>query len=232
MTPVDIERLARDIATTTQSSPPKAVVYRRIDQRQRELFRMAAEIDSEFYGACGTITVRQTGPIAVNLSASFPEGDVGQVDLVRVKALGTYQNPNRADDNYDERVEVGDEITICSAYDAPAHLPPRATIRDGVLAPIDTDFGLENQRFGELEVFYQRLPRSISDDEDVDLAKPWDMLLVWDAARFMVARAPEAEAQRVIAMAKTEEAELLAQYRQHVASWSGVARSARFEGGA
>ena len=239
MTPTEIAEVARDIAGTKQAAWPKTVVFRRIDALQRRVFRRAAAIDSEFYGACGTASIPREGVVAVDLAAAFAAGDVGQVDVVRVKDVGDYTpNVRTSPDahDYDLRVEEGDKITICPAFGIEDHLAPRATLRDGVLQPVGTDFGEEGRRFASIEVFYQRLPKAIdaagridgNESNEVDLVTPWDMLLVYPIAKFLIMTSGDAEVQRVAAAVDEQMDVLNKQFEEHVAQWGGVARSSRF----
>ncbi len=244
MTPEEIAQLAQETSGASAAKPlPKALMWQRIDGRQRELFRVVAQVDPEFYGMCATVEVPSAGGIQIDLAQTVSSGDIAQIDAVYVKDTGSYAPhatttlPNSQTPD-PHRVVPGDRVTLCSAFDAAAHMPPRATVRDGILRPVGTDFQDDDgNRFAELDVFYQRLPQSILSDltTPVDLAHPWDMLLVWDLARFLLSVQTDdsltEEQQMALGAIAELEADMLTRYTDHVKSWSGTARATRFDGG-
>ena len=113
------------------------------------------------------------------------------------------------------------------AYDAGGHLPPRVTLRDRLLQVVDEDIDDGE----ELTVHYSRTASGISAGSDaVEIQPPYDWLLVWDLARYLLRRTASIDAEtkaHILGVIKSSEDEMLEAYMGFVRGYSH-ARQDRF----
>ncbi len=220
MTPEEIVVAALGImADYTDSYPTtRAIMYRRISARQRELFAHIATLDPEFYGE--EIVAELTSG-ALNVAALEESEDVYPVERVEdvyVEGVGTSLRT------------AGERVTLVPATDSAAYLAPRATYRSGVIRGVGTDL----DGVASLRLYYARRPRSIGADGSgtIELLEPFQDLLIYDLARDLVRRTVGLEgAQKAAVVGMMDEAEkqLLDSLGQHI-THAARAREDRFAG--
>ena len=192
----------------------KSVMFLRVNQCQKELFARAAEVDQEYYGLQADLTLDASGCAdlsGISETAAFP---MERIDDVRIHVAN-------------EPELIGTRVNIVPAYDAEAHLAPRATIRSHVIAGFSEDLA----GVGKLRIYYTRRPRTIGRDGlvagaelqvPVELESPWDYLLVWDLILDLIRRTDAADKDRkekLGMLVKESFDRLLADYLAHVAGF-------------
>lgn len=224
MTPDQIIIEAQGVCSDYTDDYPttKSVMYRRIHHRQRTLFTLAGTWNREFYGVCTTATLSAG---AVDLRDMEGVADVYPVESLERVII---QDPGESS------YVAGKEVNVVPVDDTEAHFAPRMTLRSGVLEQVGTDLA----GVTSVKLFYSRRPYAIttsglingSADQHVDLADPYDWLLVLDLAKDLIRRTISIEKDArdaVIALIAKDEAELMASYESHVRSYA-YAREDRF----
>lgn len=213
MTPEEIVVAALGIASTYSDSYPstRSVMYRRISVRQRELFVHIAALDPELFGADVVVDVVDG---AANLAALEQSGDVYPVERVQVV---------RIEDAGASDLDTGERVSLVPADDAEAHLAPRATYRSGVVRGWDGDL----DDVTSLWIAYARRPRTIGADGsgEIELLEPFQDLLVFDLARYLVRGTVDIDGQvKAVAadLIEKQEAALLQSLEQHVQNGAAV----------
>ena len=221
MTPDEVVDLAIGYASRYTDDIPtaRAVLYRRISTRQRELFIYVASIDPEVYGE-EILAELVDGALDIGaLEQSDDVYPVERIDLVQIDDPGA--NVLRV---------AGEPVTIVRANDPNVAGPPRATYRSGVLRQVGADLvGVHT-----LRVYYSRRPRPIGLDGDgtIEFLEPFQELLVYDLAKEIILRADDMEAgphSREATIDKLNGAEqaMLESLTQHIANVA-LARTDRF----
>ena len=215
MKPIEILEGAISICSDFTEHYPtsKPVMYRRMNQRQQELFSMASSWDRDFYGICATVTLDSNK--RADLEDLEEDSGVFEIDMV---------DDVRTPDPDNKRVH------IVPLYDVENHLPPRMTLRSHRLEPVGNDM----EGITQVLVYYSRRPKTIksngllagdTEQVDVELESPFDDLLIWDLVRDLLRRTIKMETQAraaVLVMISEVEAGLLASFEKHV---TGFARS-------
>lgn len=212
------------VADFTDVSPPRTVLYRRLSVRQQQLFSEVANWNADFFGVCaigeiinGECNLRDL----ISGDATPPPGGVVpqpvlRFDRIEISDSGTSGYPN------------GQEVNVVTLNDSEgATLPPRATIRSGVLKQV----GAELMGVAALEFYYSRRPLPVaSGGQELEIPEPFDQLLVFDLAKYLVGYAPSgvvAEAsESLLAILGAQETELLGEFRAYVTSFTP--RKSRF----
>jgi hypothetical protein len=221
VTPDEVVDLAIGYASRYTDDIPtaRAVLYRRISTRQRELFIYVASIDPEVYGE-EILAELVDGALDIGaLEQSDDVYPVERIDQVLVEDPGA--NVLRV---------AGEEITIVRAGDPSVSVPPRATYRSQVLRQVGSDLvGINTVR-----VYYSRRPRPIGLDGSgtIEFLEPFQELLVYDLAKEIILRADDMEGgphSREAVMDKMEEAEekMFDSLTQHISNLA-AARTDRF----
>lgn len=222
MTPEQICVAAMGICSDYTDSYPttRSIMYQRISSRQRELFAHIATIDPEFYGA---EVVAEVVDGALNIGALEQSGDVYPVE--RIEEV-------RIEEPGDSELEAGARVSLVLVTDIEASLPPRATLRSGVIRQVGSELaGVES-----LLVYYSRRPRTIGPDGSgtIELLEPFQFLLVYDLAKDLIRRtvgiegAAKAASFELLDRVEKELTDALGEHITHAAR----ARESRFVGGA
>lgn len=207
--------MARTSEITDQYPATRALMYRRLGLRQRELMGMAARSNPDYYGVCAISPLdAQTATDLNDIIEPVPTPEL--VQAVRIEDPGS------------SAYASGTEIAIVPWDQRDADLPPRATLRDLVLQGVDDDLtGVVS-----VEIFYSRLaPEFGPYDKDsvLELQHPHNELLVIDLNRMLLRKATRLSAPirtDAIAACDAEEAPLLKAYLDHVVSY--VPQTTRF----
>lgn len=202
--------LARALEFTDQVPAARSVCYPRLSIRQRQLVAAAAEWNPSYYGRQATLALVAG---AADLTA-LPE-PAERIERVTIADPGTAP------------YAAGREVTIVPVTDAAHHLAPRALLRDYTLQGVDQDLA----HVASVTVYYARRAPVLALPDDVPiLPEPFHELLVLDLAialaRKLFALDP-ATRTGMIELWQAEEAELLADYEQHVRTFA-AAEASRF----
>ncbi len=207
MSPEEIVRAALGIVTDFGDDFPttRALMYRRISARQRELFVYIGTLDPEFYGED---IIAELASGAVNIAALEQSGDVYPVEVVQAV---------RIHDAGSSEHDAGERVAIVSMDDVDAFFSPRVTFRSGVLRQVRSDLA----GVASLLVSYSRRPRTIGVDGsgEIELLEPFHELLVFDLAKDLVRRTVGLEGERkaaVVAMVDAAEQPLLEALTAHI----------------
>lgn len=210
---IAVAALARAMEHSDKVPTTRSVLYRRIGQRQQDLFAMAARISPDYYGVCAKASLRDgDGEWVGAADIAAIAGDVPpaeQITRIEILDAGT------------STYAVGDEVNIVPQGDPNVAFPPRVTLRNRVIRQVGTDLeGVE-----KLEVFYSRSPVPVTaadEDREMELPAQFQELLVVDAARDLFRRStllPNRPA--LVALMDAEEKPLLADYLAHVQRFAG-----------
>ncbi len=198
-------------------------MYRRIGERQQQLFSAAARINPEYFGtyADGTLDANKAISFATmgdrNGVTAVPNPDL----ISRIEVLLSSGGGAPA---------VGTEIHIVPLTDPDAALAPRMTLRGGTLAPVSTDLA----QVTKIRMFYSKSPFRV-DAEDggaaVELPEAYQNLLVLDLARYLLRKTASLTKEvREVALAalEAEEQESLAAFLAHVKELTSASERGRF----
>jgi len=191
-------------------------MYRRLSVRQQQLFARAAAINPEYYGVCAVAPLSNG---AVDLK------DLGD-PVYRADSLSRIEIADKGTSGYAN----GDEVHVVALTDPDAALPPRVTVRNGVVAQVGTDLN----GVVSLRVFYSRLPLSIGPNDgskELELLDPFQELLVVDLARYLVEHTLGLDATlrgQALPLLEAEEKDLLALFDAHVKAYTAAAETGRF----
>lgn len=205
--------LARAQEHSNQVPTTRSVIYRRIGQRQQDLFAMAARVNPDYYGVCAKASLRDLDGEWVGVAnIAAISGDTPPAEqLTRIEVY----NPGTSD------YEAGREVYVVPLSDPGVADPPRVTVRNRVIRQVGTDLvGVET-----LEVFYSRSPTSITGADgqrDLELPEQFQELLVVDAARDLFRRSTLLPNRLALVSAMdAEEKPMLADYLAHVQRFAG-----------
>jgi hypothetical protein len=200
------------------------VLYRRLGVRQQQLFAAAARANPEYFGDAAVGTLDSGGKISLaslgDPTAIVPVEAMERISRVEVAASSGLTAP-----------AAGTEINVVAVTDAEnAALPPRITIRGGVVAPVGSDLA----GVTEILVYYARRPfRTNFEDKltDVELPEPFQELLVLDLARFTLRKmASLTKEVREVALAAldAEEQEAMVNFLATVGAFTTAVERGRF----
>jgi hypothetical protein len=214
MTPEEIAVLAMARCSEITDSYPKArsVMYRRIGVRQQQLFTIAAGINPDYYGTDATTLL--VGGAADLADIADPVPTPEQITRVEVNSVAG-----------GSPFAVGREINVVPVADAlSAALPPRMTLRDGVLEGVAADLATVTG----IRLYYSRQPKMIAPTDGAvptEIPSPHDELLVVDLAMTLLKAATKisaAERGAAITSLANEEAGLLVGWQDHVENYGPV----------
>ena len=224
MTPENAIYEARTFLANTSDHYPvtDAILYARLNARQRQLFAMASMWNREYYGEQVFAPLNDEGCIDLD---DLETDDDHLWPIERVDRIEVATAPRNSD------YEVGTEVTIVHAHERFSHLKPRVTIRSHVIMAVQDDFPSQRGPY-ELCLWYSRRPRQINRagivegnkrQEDLEIGDPWDWLLVWDLVKSMINRITKEEAGETNAVwqyASISEQTLLEAYEEHVRGYA------------
>lgn len=167
--------LAR-VAEYTRSHPAvRSVLYRRISTRQQELAALAAKVNPDYFGVVSNAVLVGGAADLADIVSPVPTPEA--IQKIEVGAIGAGAT-----------VAVGDEISIVRLDDPTADVPPRVTLRSGVLRGVGTDLN----GVVSINVYYAKLPDTLSSAETgttlVAIPAPYDQTLVLEVALLVVER--------------------------------------------
>lgn len=201
--------MARTSEITSHYPSTRALIYRRLGLRQREIMAMGAKLNPDYYGTCAESALDAKAATDLNdIIEPVPTPEL--VEMVTIEDAGTSQ------------WDSGREVNIVTRHDIDAELPPRMTLRDLVLQGVGTDL----DGVVSVMIFYSRLPALIgpSDaDSAIELQSPWDELLAIDGAILLLQKATRLDGalrSAAISDLRAEEAPLLKGYLDHVQAYA------------
>lgn len=211
---VTVQALARASEVSNTIPATRSLCYRRIGVRQQLLLEGAAKANPEFYGASATAPL--TAGVADLADIVDPVPVPAMIQTVQVANPGT------------SGLLAGATVNIVPADDIESAIRPRATFRDRVLRGVGVELALVTS----VAIYYaRRAPVYGATDKDtvVELASPYDELLVIDLARWLLAKSPGAakpEAVAAVTAMSAEEAALATAFSDYVRDYAPM--QARF----
>ena len=184
----------------------------RLNQRQEQLFAVIADVNRDYSGRDAVLTLTAGAADTATLSPQPM-----RITDVRI------ENPGAS------LYLAGRKVHVVPVDDRDCELPPRMTLRDGVLAQVATDLA----DVTSVRVFYARRPLYLTlRTETPDLPEQYHELLVIDLAKMKVRKMLNLAAQArtdILALFKAEEEELEADFQQHLRNYNfaETARHAR-----
>lgn len=181
----------------------RSAAFARLTRRQEQLFARAAVLNREFFGKDGELVVAANEVDTQDLNP-IPM----RVHIVRVANPGASAYP------------VGQRVAIVHVDDLEAELPPRATMRDGVIQGVASDWtGLTSVR-----VFYSKRPAEVTMPDDVpELPKQFHELLALDLAKWLIRKTlgiTDQSKLEMVGVLETEEKELEADFERFLVDWA------------
>ena len=165
--------LARMLDWGNEFPSARMPMYRRISQRQQQLFSLASKLNPDYYGRCvigafdgeGCLDLRDLVDLATVDQAAG-------IQFVEVNDVGT--NVVRVS---------GEEVNMVSIADKDADVAPRITVRDFIIRGVGTDFtGVVSIR-----IFYPRIPDMVAFTEngttEIELLEQHQELLIIDLTK-------------------------------------------------
>lgn len=201
--------MARTSEITSHYPSTRALIYRRLGLRQREIMAMGAKLNPDYYGTCAE-------SLLDDMLATDLNDIVEPVPTPELVEMVTIEDPG------DSGLVAGQEVNIVTRHDVEAELPPRMTLRDLVLQSVNDDL----EGVVSVMIWYSRLPALIGPgdkDSAIELQSPWDELLAIDGAIQLLQKATRLDAAirtGAIADLRSEEAPLLAGYLDHVKAYA------------
>jgi hypothetical protein len=220
-----IQALARCAEYGNDYPTTRSVLYRRLGVRQQQLFAAAARANPEYFGATALGTLDSNGAISLSTlgdpAAADPTPNMELLSRIEVAA----------NDGSEGALDVGTEVHVVVVTDAlHAVLPPRVTVRGGVIASVGSDLAHVTQLF----VYYSRRPFRLNYDDKatlVELPEPFQELLVIDLARFnlrKMASLTKEVRQVALAALDAEEQEGVANFIAAVQAFTSAVETGRF----
>lgn len=196
--------LARAGEVTNAFPSTRGLMYRRVGVRQQQLAAAAAHISPDYFGAAAEGVL--TGGAADLRDMANPVPIAELITDVLIADKGT------------SLLATGQRVNIVKVKDsADAALPPRATLRGGVVRQVGTDLA----GVVSVKVYYSRLPAALSNSDAntaIELMEPHTELLVVDLTAYLLKRAmgDDEKRQEALKMLADEEKQLLAAWLDHV----------------
>lgn len=194
-----------------------SVAMERIEERTRELFTLANNVDEEYFGVCANT------PVVAGTSADLKDVVKPLFTVDRVTKVVVYDKGTSAYNN-------GDEVSIVPVNDPDVATAPRALLRNWVII----GWAGELANVAKIQVSYARQPLPIDPttgpDTENELPVQFQGLLVLDLAKDMLARTVSIEPgskQAALEYLGGKEEKLLAAFLAHVANFAG-SRTSRF----
>jgi len=180
-----------------------SAAYGRMTRRQEQLFAKGAVLNREFFGADEALAV-----VANEVDTQDLNPLPMRIHVVRVEAPGT------------STWAQGTQVAVVHVDDLEAELPPRATLRDGVLEGVGTDWdGLTSIR-----IFHSKRPAELTVKTDIpQLPKQFHELLALDIAKWLMRKAmglTDGARKQYIDLLTQEELELENDYERFLKDWA------------
>lgn len=187
---------------------PRSVAYRRIGIDQQLILEDAGRSNPEFYGAAATANL--TAGVADFADVVPPVPTPALIQIIVIANPGT------------SGLLAGTVINVVPFDDVESAIPPRATLRDLVLRQVGTELALITS---VTMAYSRRSPMYLPTDGGtvVELASPYDELLVIRLAKWLVAKHPKAsspDAVQLITAMTSEENALTALFTGYVKSYA------------
>lgn len=169
--------LARTLDWDGDFPSSRLPMFRRIGQRQQQLFSLASKANPDYYGRCATGDIDANGCLDLRDlgTAAAPIDQAAGIQYIEVNDAGTHPT-----------LVTGDEVNMVSVADRDAEEAPRVTVRDFVIRVVGTDLDL----VVSLDVYYPRvtdLPLVGEDGTtDLELLEQHQELLVIDLTKDLV----------------------------------------------
>ncbi len=209
--------LERSLEFGVNWSGARSSMYRRVGLKQMQLFALAAQRNPEYFGVCAT-------------AALDPQGKVDLADLEDAPALLAASAIQRVEiaDPGTSTYAAGTEVNIIDLDDPDADYPPRATLRNFVIA----GYGSDLNGVVSLKVWYSYRPRPLGPDDgktEIELPLAYQQLLVIDLTRWLILKTVTLDHRLAIAEILTaEETPILEQFLREVQTYA-VATKTRFQ---
>lgn len=205
-----VAALARATEFSDKVPSTKSVYMARIQARQEQLFARIASLSREYAGRDGVLALVGGAADTVLLNPRAM-----RITDVQIAVPGT------------SAYTAGERVNLVPAEDIESGLPPRMTLRDGVLKDAADDLtGVTSIR-----VFYARRPTAISDLAQVpESPEQYHELYVIDLAKSAIRKTLGLAAtarKDVLDLLTQEEDELLADFDAHLRSFN-YAETSRF----
>jgi hypothetical protein len=190
----------------------RGTMWRRVGYRQRQLFAIAAQANSDRFGVCASAPLQTVSGSRVADLNDFvsPVPTPELIDRVDILDAGT------------SGYAVGKEVTLVQALDQQAGFVPRAMLRDRILIGVGTDLDLVTS----VRIYYAKLPELFTEADQTkvtELEAPWDVLLELDLVLWLLDKAtglaPDKLAQAVAGF-QSEQAKLERDFLVHVAAYA------------
>lgn len=183
----------------------KLVDLNRMRSRQYQLFARMAQVNADYVGL-DAILALTTG--------SCDTGDLDPLPMriwyVEVADPGT------------STLTAGDKVAIVPVDDQRTDVPPRVTLRNGILAQVDDDL----DGVASLQIFYAKQPAALTTLADTpELPVQFHELLVIDLAKTKVRKMLELEQGTrdvILKLFNEEEKELLADLDEHLVNYNAA----------
>lgn len=216
---ISVAALARASGYGVPVSETRSLHYRRIGLRQQQIFAEAARLNPEFFGVCAVAPVIEG---TVNLR-TIEDPPVPLPELVTRFEVHEVAEPEDPESEEESPYPPGTEIHPIRVQDPSAALPPRATLRDGVLQ----GWQGELDTVARVKVYYSRLPapgRPTDGDRQVEIPYPHEEILVVDLAAWLIQHSLAADPEvrsASLALLREEESVLLGEWAGYVATFVG-----------
>jgi hypothetical protein len=201
--------MARTSEITDQYPATRALMYRRLGLRQRELMGVAAKTNPDYYGVCAVSPLDADAATDLNdIIEPVPTPELISAVLIEDPGTSAYAQ--------------GQEIAILPFEQRNVELPPRAMIRDLVFQGIDDDLA----GVVSVEFYYSRLAAEFGPydgDSVLELQHPHNELLIVDLTRHLLRKATRLPADvrsAALVALDDEEKPLLAAYLTHVKEYA------------
>lgn len=148
-------------------------MYRRISQRQQQLYSFASKANPDYYGRCAIGGFDAEGCLDLR----------DLIDLANLDQAAGIQFVEISDAGASVTVTAGEEVNIVSIADRDADVSPRVTLRDFIFRGVGTDLtGVIS-----VKIFYPRIPDELLFTEDgtteIELLQQHQELLIIDLTK-------------------------------------------------
>lgn len=202
--------LARASEYALDYAPVRSLLYRRASIRQQQIAAAASKVNPDYFGvAADAVIVGGSADLADIVTPVPTPETIQHIFVSGVAGAGA---------------TVGDEVSLVRVGDEVAEEPPRATLRNGIIRGVGSDF----DEITSIKVYYAKLPDIAAVAEPgttlVLLPPPHDSLLVVDLVKYILMRARIDEAGRTALMGAitAEETTLEQAWLAHVTAFGPV----------
>lgn len=203
--------LSRTLEFDGEFPSTRLPMYRRIGQRQQQLYTAASKINPDYYG--------QRAGAALDSEFRLDLRDLdGATNLDQAVGVQRVEIQDAGTSSY----TTGDEVNIVSVDDVEADIAPRVSIRDQIIKGI----GVDLTNVVSLCVYYPRIPDMPLTAEDgttdIDLQEAYQELLIIDLTMYLVRKSLSLNTEvkaGILGALKEEEGGALTQYLSDVATY-------------